>query len=67
MKQQIENILIKVDEGTIPVQQALSELLDLFTVSSAVCIAPEHIKPCRHLFGTICQYNGHCNFKQTDC
>lgn len=32
MKEQIENILIKVDEGTIPVQQALSELLLLFSV-----------------------------------
>ena len=32
MKKQIENILIKVDEGTMPVQQALSELLRLFSV-----------------------------------
>jgi len=30
MEEQIENILIKVDEGTIPVQQALIELLLLF-------------------------------------
>lgn len=33
MKEQIENILIKVDEGTMPVQQALNELLILFSVS----------------------------------
>jgi hypothetical protein len=33
MEKQIENILIKVDEGTMPVQQALSELLRLFSVS----------------------------------
>ena len=37
MKKQIENILIKVDEGTMPVQQALSELLRLFNVSGSVC------------------------------
>ena len=34
MEKQIENILIKVDEGTMPVEQALSELLLLFTVIS---------------------------------
>jgi hypothetical protein len=33
MEKQIENILIKVDQGTMPVQQALSELLRLFSVS----------------------------------
>ena len=33
MEKQIEKILIKVDEGTMPVQQALSELLRLFSVS----------------------------------
>jgi hypothetical protein len=33
MEKQIENILIKVDEGTMPVQQALSELLRLFSVN----------------------------------
>ncbi len=37
MEKQIENILIKVDEGTMPVQQALSELLRLFNVSGSVC------------------------------
>jgi cellulose synthase/poly-beta-1,6-N-acetylglucosamine synthase-like glycosyltransferase len=37
MEKQIENILIKVDEGTMPVQQALSELLRLFNVSGEVC------------------------------
>jgi hypothetical protein len=37
MEKQIENILIKVDEGTMPVQQALSELLRLFSVSGSVC------------------------------
>jgi hypothetical protein len=37
MEKQIENILIKVDEGTMPVQQALSELLLLFSVSGEVC------------------------------
>ncbi len=37
MEKQIENILIKVDEGTMPVQQALSELLRLFSVSCEVC------------------------------
>lgn len=36
MKEQIENILIKVDEGTMPVQQALSELLRLFIVSGSL-------------------------------
>jgi hypothetical protein len=36
MEKQIENILIKVDEGTMPVQQALSELLDLFAVSGSL-------------------------------
>jgi len=36
MKEQIENILIKVDEGTMPVQQALSELLLLFSVSGSL-------------------------------
>jgi hypothetical protein len=35
MEKQIENILIKVDEGTMPVQQALSELLRLFNVSGS--------------------------------
>ena len=35
MKEQIENILIKVDEGTMPVQQALTELLLLFSVSGS--------------------------------
>jgi hypothetical protein len=35
MEKQIENILIKVDEGTMPVQQALSELLRLFSVSGS--------------------------------
>ena len=33
MEKQIQNILIKVDEGTMPVQQALSELLRLFSLS----------------------------------
>jgi hypothetical protein len=37
MEKQIENILIKVDEGTMPVQQALSELLRLFGVSGLLC------------------------------
>ena len=37
MEKQIENILIKVDEGTMPVQQALTELLRLFNVSGSVC------------------------------
>lgn len=37
MEKQIENILIKVDEGTMPVQQALTELLLLFNVSGSVC------------------------------
>ncbi len=36
MKEQIENILIKVDEGMMPVQQALSELLLLFSVSGSL-------------------------------
>lgn len=36
MEKQIENILIKVDEGTLPVQQALSELLLLFSVSGSL-------------------------------
>jgi hypothetical protein len=36
MEKQIENILIKVDEGTMPVQQALSELLRLFNVSGSL-------------------------------
>jgi hypothetical protein len=36
MEKQIENILIKVDEGTMPVQQALSELLRLFIVSGSL-------------------------------
>jgi hypothetical protein len=35
MEKQIENILIKVDEGTMPVQEGLSELLRLFNVSLA--------------------------------
>jgi hypothetical protein len=35
MEKQIESILIKVDEGTMPVQQALSELLHLFNVSGS--------------------------------
>ena len=38
MKEQIENILIKVDEGTMPVQQALSELLRLFSVMPSLPI-----------------------------
>ena len=38
MKEQIENIMIKVDEGTMPVQQALSELLLLFSVSGSLQI-----------------------------
>lgn len=36
MEKQIENILIKVDEGKMPVQQALSELLLLFSVSGSL-------------------------------
>jgi hypothetical protein len=39
MEKQIENILIKVDEGTMPVQQALSELLRLFNVSGSLPLA----------------------------
>jgi len=35
MEKQIENILTKVDEGTMPVQQALSKLLLLFSVSGS--------------------------------
>jgi cellulose synthase/poly-beta-1,6-N-acetylglucosamine synthase-like glycosyltransferase len=42
MEKQIENILIKVDEGTMPVQQALSELLRLFNVISSVCDCEPH-------------------------
>jgi hypothetical protein len=42
MEKQIENILIKVDEGTMPVQQALSELLRLFSVSG-MCIGCDWI------------------------
>ena len=38
MKEQIENILIKVDEGTMPVQQALTELLLLFSVMPSLPI-----------------------------
>lgn len=37
MEKQIENILIKVDKGTMPVQQALTELLRLFNVNGSVC------------------------------
>lgn len=33
---------------------------------SVLCDAPEHIKPCRHEFSGICQYNSHCNFKKTE-
>ena len=32
MKDKIEQVLIKVDEGTMPVQQALTELLVIFSV-----------------------------------
>jgi len=35
-------------------------------VSVAVCAAPDHVLPCRHNFSGICQYNSHCNFKQTE-
>jgi hypothetical protein len=38
MEKQIENILIKVDEGTMPVQQALSDLLLLFNVMPSLPI-----------------------------
>lgn len=31
MKDQIENILIKIDDGNIPIQQALKELSLLFS------------------------------------
>ena len=41
MEKQIENILIKVDEGTMPVQQALSELLRLFSVSGSLPLNSE--------------------------
>lgn len=37
--------------------------LGLFSVSGCFCDAPEHIKPCRHEFSGLCQYNSHCNFK----
>jgi len=37
MEEQIENILIKVDEGRMPVQQALTELLRLFNASGLLC------------------------------
>ena len=43
MKEQIENILIKVDEGTMPVQQALSEILLLFSVSRSATTDEEEI------------------------
>ena len=36
MKDKIEQVLIKVDEGTMPVQQALAELLVIFSVSSSL-------------------------------
>lgn len=42
MKEQIENILIKVDEGTMPVQQALSEILLLFSVIGSFKNDKEH-------------------------
>jgi hypothetical protein len=44
MEKQIENILIKVDEGTMPVQQALTELLLLFSVSGSLCDYCKHDK-----------------------
>jgi cellulose synthase/poly-beta-1,6-N-acetylglucosamine synthase-like glycosyltransferase len=66
MEKQIENILIKVDEGTMPVQQALSELLRLFSVSSSVCYGCEFDKKCNMQdngrYKEICSH-----FKQTDC
>jgi hypothetical protein len=37
MEEQIENILIKVDEGRMSVQQALTELLRLFNASGLLC------------------------------
>lgn len=37
MEEQIENILIKVDEGRMPVQQALNELLRLFNANGLLC------------------------------
>jgi hypothetical protein len=37
MKKQIENILIKVDEGTMPVQHALSNILILLNANGLVC------------------------------
>ena len=37
MEEQIENILIKVDEGRMPVQQALTELLRLFNANGLLC------------------------------
>lgn len=66
MKEKIHEILMELNRGRIAVSEAQEQLLDLFGVSGAVCVAPPHIKPCRHSFETICQYNGHCNFKQTD-
>ena len=45
MEKQIQNILIKVDEGTMPVQQALSELLSLFSVSGSFILVSEQEPP----------------------
>lgn len=46
---------------------AAEEIVKLFAIPvvsvSVLCAAPENIKPCRHEFSGICQYNGHCNFK----
>ena len=42
------------------------KLCNMQCVSASVCTAPDHIKPCRHSFGSTCQYNSHCNFKQIE-
>lgn len=56
----IGKVLANVDEKAL-------KRCNIQRVSDAVfCSAPEHIKPCRHEFSGICQYNNHCNFKKTE-
>jgi hypothetical protein len=42
----------------------LEELNKLSLHNVSVCTAPDKILPCRHKCFTICQHNGHCNYKK---
>lgn len=55
---------LKITGHTETAYKSDEQQCNIADVSHLACFAPEYIKPCRHEFSGICQYNGHCNFKQ---